>query len=326
MVLYTCEICLKQFNKKSNFIDHTENKKKPCKPNPPILHQEPPILHQNTPVIQENYLEDTNTNTNNTCLYCGSSFSRKDTLKRHINSRCKIKKQKDEESQKEKDFLLTQVMELKKLLENQNKEIQNQNKEIQELKKKKPVSKLVINANNTNNTLNTGTINTNSNNNITLMAHGKEDFSKIGLKSVIECLCSENFQDIVPSMVKHIYIDKSHPEFHNFKVLDLARNKSEYYDGKDWVVGKADDGILKIFENANTVLTEPFDKHNIDKTIKFIKNNEEFKKKYQWIDWSKNYCVNLFKDTDKEYTDDRNKILNELKLIFYNYKDQILAS
>ncbi len=65
---------------------------------------------------------------------------------------------------------------------------------------------------------------------------------------------------------------------------------------------------------------------NRSKTIKFIKNNEEFKKKYQWIDWSKNYCVNLFKDTDKEYTDDRNKILNELKLIFYNYKDQILAS
>ncbi len=30
MVLYTCNACLKEFNKKSNYLQHVENKKKPC--------------------------------------------------------------------------------------------------------------------------------------------------------------------------------------------------------------------------------------------------------------------------------------------------------
>ncbi len=311
MVTYICQICQKEFKKISHYKDHTEKKKKPCQSINIIFNQNLPNLTE----INQNLLES---DKKYNCEFCEKEFTTIYTLKRHKESRCKIKKQKDEETSKQNDYLVAQVLELKKLLENQNKQIENQTKQIEEIRKKKPVSKLVIN-NNTLNTLNTG-----NTNNINLMAHGKEDFSKIELKSILDCLCNENFQDIVPNMVKHIYIDPTYPEFHNFKVLDLARNKSEYYNGKDWVVGKADDGLIKIFENVNTVLTEPFDKNNIDKTIKFIRNNEELKKKYQWIDWSKNYCKNLFKDTEKEYLDDRNKILNELKLIFYNNRDEIL--
>ncbi len=344
MVLYTCEICNKTFKQKGHYRDHVEKKKKPCQQILTNPHKTLTKPSQNlTNFLQKPSFSDNSLNFNNDlniepdeksesseindetinsnyCLYCGHIFNRKDNLKRHIDKFCKIKKQKDDETKKQNEIIMAQMIELKKLLENQNKQIENQTKEIQEIKKKKPVSKVVIN--NTNNTLNTG--NTLNTNNINLMAHGKEDFSKIELKSILECLCNENFQDIVPNMVKQIYIDKTYPEFHNFKVLDLSRNKSEYYNGKDWVVGKADDGLLKIFENVNTALIEPFDKNNIDKTIKFIKNNEELKKKYQWIDWSKNYCKNLFKDSDKEYVEDRNKILNELKLIFYNNRDEIL--
>ncbi len=325
MVTYTCPKCLKEFKQKGHFIDHTEKKKKPCQQNLQKFAQICTNLqefaeNENSVIIGSNVGVGEGIHN---CQHCNKEFSSIYTLNRHLSSYCKIKKQKDEETNKQNDLLMIQMMELKKILEIQNKEIQ-------ELKNKKPVSKLVINNHNNNttttNTLNAGSINTGNTNNINLMPHGKEDFSKIELKSILECLCNENFQEIVPSMVKHIYIDKNYPEFHNFKVLDLARNKSEYYDGKDWVVGKADDGLIKIFENVNTALVEPFDKDNIDKTIKFIRNNEELKKKYQWINWSKNYCVNLFKDTEKEYIEDRNKILNELKLIFYNYKDQILAS
>ncbi len=320
MVKYTCPTCLKEFSKKYNFEMHTMNKKKPCQQYIPKNSE----IFQNIPKYSKSVekIEKSDEELNN-CIYCEKIFSTRFNLNKHIKNSCKIKKQKDEETTKQNQFLMTQVMELKKLLENQNKQIENQTKEIQEIKRKKPVSKLVINNNTSNNTVNTGSINTNTNN-INLMAHGKEDFSKIKLQDVLECLCNENFQDIVPNMVKQIYIDPTYPEFHNFKVLDLARNKSEYYDGKDWVVGKADDGLIKIFENVNTALIEPFDKENINKTIKYIRENEELKKKYKWIDWSKNYCKNLFKDSDKEYMEDRNRILNDLKLIFYNYKDEIL--
>ncbi len=127
-------------------------------------------------------------------------------------------------------------------------------------------------------------------------------------------------------MVKHIYFDKEYPEFHNYRVLDVSRNKSELYDGRNWIVGKADDGMIKIFENVNTTLTEPFDEENINKTIRFIEKHDELLEKAAWINWSKNYCLKLWKEDDEEYMNDRKQILDKLKLIFYNYRDQILAS
>jgi hypothetical protein len=317
MVNYTCPNCQKEFGKKYNFDMHTKNKKKPCNNINTTSSQNLTTSSQNlTFLAEKNELSSVNVefnkntdsiNNENTCLYCGLVCKRKDNLKRHINNFCKVKKEKDDEKKKHDD----EINELKKLIEEQSKKIEKLSKK----SKTKNINNIVVNNNNLDNSTKT----------VNLMAHGSEDFSKIELKSILNCLATEDFQGIIPNMAKQIFIDGTNPEFHNFKVLDISRNKSEFYDGKNWIVGKADDGLLKIFENVNNVLTEPFDKNKLEKTIKFIESNDELKKKTKWINWAKNYCNNLWSESDEEYMGERKLILEKLKLIFFNYKDQILA-
>jgi len=115
--MYTCSICEKQFNTKQHFYRH-KNRKTPCKKieiyfqcdwcdkryinnsslthhhkqkHSTNLHQNPtkipPIptnLHQSPPRNKVSVLS---------CKYCDREFTRPDSLKRHINQRCKKKKE-----------------------------------------------------------------------------------------------------------------------------------------------------------------------------------------------------------------------------------------
>ncbi len=313
MVKYTCPTCNKEFKQKQHYIEHTQLKKKPCKPNhqePPKSTNDTPILHQNPPesaVTFENELDKQTDkieeDKTNCCMYCNIVFTRKDTLKRHINLRCKVKKQLDEEKDKQNG----QIEELKKL-------IFEQAKKIEELEKKKTTNNITIN-----NTSNTTTNTDNSTKTINLMAHGSEDFSKIETKTILKHLCSENFESIVPNVAKEIFRNKNRPEFLNFEVTDLARNKSRYYDGDNWVVGNAEDGIEKVFENVNSTILEPFEKENIRKTVNMIIKDDKLKEKYKWIDWGRNFCGKLFTD-DKEYVEHKDKICENIKHMMYNTK------
>jgi hypothetical protein len=177
----------------------------------------------------------------------------------------------------------------------------------------------INNINNVNNTIN----NTINNQNI-ILAHGSEDISNIDLKIVMEHLATLDFKSIVPNMTKHIYLNDSKPENKNFCVMDLTRNKCTYNDGKKWLVGKTDDKIIKIFDKVNNILTEPFDKDKLNKTIQFIQSNKQFREKSDTIKYSKNYLLSLWDENDKENLENKSEIIDELKHIFFNNKDAIL--
>ena len=49
-------------------------------------------------------------------------------------------------------------------------------------------------------------LNNNSNNTINIIAHGKEDFSKIELDAIMTCLSTFKHKEIIPNITKHIYI------------------------------------------------------------------------------------------------------------------------
>ncbi len=60
-----------------------------------------------------------------------------------------------------------------------------------------------------------------------------------------------------------------------------------------WVTGKTSDKLMKIFDIVNSLLTDPFEKENLIKTLKFIQTHEELNQKNKWITMSKNYCLSL---------------------------------
>ena len=139
MVNYVCEQCNKNFDKKSNFITHTQNKKRPCSTiKIDNIQQIDIILPKNTEILTKdnfNIIDDSietktlNLTNKHTCMYCNTTFTQKVSLNRHLKDRCKSKKYLDElEILKEKLNLLTNTFnkELEKI-KNENKELKKEN-------------------------------------------------------------------------------------------------------------------------------------------------------------------------------------------------------
>lgn len=359
MVLYTCPRCKKEFTKKDNFIKHTEKKKKQCvefiENNNQKLEISPNKNGDKIKLV-ENFNEPIN---NLECRYCLKIFSRIDSLERHQNGRCKILNAQNEEKRTniidKFNSNLVNIEELnvdpntkliltllfnqnKKLIENMN-QILEENKEFKETIKKLDKSKSskdIINTNNstntntntnshntTNNTTNTNSNNTQINNTINIIAHGKEDLSDIELETIMTCLSTYKHKEIIPNITKHIYLNEDKPENQNFCITDMSRNKCKYHNGNKWMIGKSNDKIVKIFDSVHNVLTEPFEKENIEKTTAFIRANPK-KFNAQFIKVANHYLTSLYDEEDKESMEDKAKVLEELKLIFFNNKDEIL--
>jgi hypothetical protein len=124
MVKYNCPKCNKEFDRKSNYLDHI-NKKFPCVQ----------VIEVKTPIILNEPVKNLLENENNLCCnYCGLEFNRKDNLKRHIDKVCKVKKLQDEEEKKKENIfkiLLAKEEEEKKQLKENNKKLEENYKESQ---------------------------------------------------------------------------------------------------------------------------------------------------------------------------------------------------
>ena len=86
---HPCGLCGKIFDRKSNWLYHTQNKKHPCvnitlnnNNNIPICIE----INKN----KENEKEE-NEITVYSCEYCKKTFTRKYSLDRHLDGRCKLK-------------------------------------------------------------------------------------------------------------------------------------------------------------------------------------------------------------------------------------------
>jgi hypothetical protein len=105
MVLYKCNKCLKEFNKKSNYKTHI-NRKTPCNRKTSFE-----SCVSNVPKLEH----DSN---KHMCQFCNKSYSRKPNLNRHLKT-CKIKI--DKEFKKNTfDMLLNKINDLNIIVENQN--------------------------------------------------------------------------------------------------------------------------------------------------------------------------------------------------------------
>ena len=134
---YKCNICNREFNKKNHLDNHMNKKKKPCVS---ITKIEPPesannfnalikddIFTKNDILTKENILiKEPLVNTNNyICVHCDKIFTRLDSLKKHVNGRCKLQKNNNEfEKLKENmEIIINNNLNLEKEIVNLKKEI-----------------------------------------------------------------------------------------------------------------------------------------------------------------------------------------------------------
>ncbi len=308
MVVHTCPTCLKEFKKKSAYIDHVENKKKPCKQ---ITHENTQITHNTTQITHNN----TQIENNFKCEYCGKVLSRQDALTRHIKNYCQVKILDEEKKETifnnllekerlEKELILKNFELLQKNfnnLQNYNDNLQKQNnllvKEMRKLENRfeKKIEKqsekydnqmkkiINKNCNNTNNTNNT---NNYTQNNIIipsdkLVEFGKEDLTKIDLKDLLNNIKSPRITgtSIFIEMLKLIHFNPKLPEFQNVYLTDKNREKYMTWTGGKWGLNtECLNKILTQFENFKLVYEEDIEeagikgnyKNVVDKFIKYF--------------------------------------------------------
>ncbi len=337
MVNYTCVKCNKEFVKKSNYLTHM-NKKNPCEPiivttnYPPGLPPKPPIIYN---------FDNINSNI---CIYCNTIFTRKDVLKRHIDNRCKVKKLKDEEEEKDKEnifkLLLAKDEEMKKRdeenkknmnkLEENNKKLEENNKKMEEYVKKlsdmnielnNKVGKLLekMSINNINNNINNITNNTNITNiNISkdkLVNFGEEDIKEIELKLFDNCF-NKFGKHIFEASAKNIWFDK--PKNKNFYISDLSRDKAMCYkDGQFYLTP-----ITTVLTTINQQLYKYF-KHNIEQIKKsgnkvlMLKVEKEIMQAYKMFFNAFDNDVDRYQPT-AERLEEYSKVVNSHLTKFFN--------
>jgi uncharacterized coiled-coil DUF342 family protein len=121
---YTCSLCNKEFSQKSNYDAHN-NKKFKC--NIKVVNKDVNDNIHNATEIPPNTTKIPPNTTNKiisnitseiSCNYCNKIFTRKDALTRHINNRCKAKKNYNEQI----DQIFNELTKLK----DENEELKNE--------------------------------------------------------------------------------------------------------------------------------------------------------------------------------------------------------
>ena len=138
MVVYKCRQCDKEFDRKSNYVSH-QNRQKKCTSKNTILHQNNTIKkYNNEQEINTLTLEITPNNKKWFCKYCHKQFARNWTLLRHLEERCKVKKEQDNN----KEVILQEIIQELKELKEKNKVLEENNKNLE--KKINKINKEVL--------------------------------------------------------------------------------------------------------------------------------------------------------------------------------------
>jgi len=247
MSLFHCTKCTKIFTRKLHFDNHI-NRKNPCA-KPIELEPEPePETNQNketdlTPELTE-IINETNKK-NFLCKYCTKSYSRQDSLLRHIKQNsCKVKKEIT-------DVYKTEIESLKKKLEDIYR------------------PSIVQNSNTIINTVNNVT------NQFNIVSIGKEDMSKLTQEELLKIATSGVFYPIVAAEI--IHCNERLPDYQNILIANLRSNIGHFYSFGNWISKNQDDIIRQLMaidkmHVTNIINDVKVDDEKIKDKIEFTKD------------------------------------------------------
>ena len=253
MTLYECKSCNYETKYNSNYNKHLktnkhitndnklryENKKNTtipseplqnppeCEKPPPKPSENPPIFAKNPPkpsekepglAVNQHQLADLSNTPSKfyICEHCNTEFSRKDNLKRHLETRCKLSKNEQVVDYKEMFYLMKDELE----------------KEKDEFKKQ--ISILLEKVGNT-------TTNITNTQNIQLNSYGNEDLSHI-TDSLKTELLKVPF-GMIPKMIKEVHFNENKPENKNIALTNKKDNKIMVFSNNKWVYRNKNDTI-----------------------------------------------------------------------------------
>ena len=230
----------------------------------------------------------TKKNCNFECKYCDKTYSRIDSLNRHLKI-CKEKKKDDEAK--------NSMNELVNLLNKQNNELkeqlEKQNKQIDELIKKAGI--------------NNSTITQNIQNNIKILAYKDTDVSKLTDKDILKCLNHSNM--CVPHLIKMIHLDPEKPENHNIYISNIKNNYVMIYDKDRWILKDRDEAINSLIDDKEVIFEQ-----KLEEWVENGKNYPDIMDKFN------RYIAK------KENNKILNAIKEEIKLMLFNNRDKIQDS
>ena len=166
------------------------------------------------------------------CCFCNKIFTRRNNLNVHIKKSCKQKKINAVEQDKEKQFMMNEINNMK----NQLTQLLNEKAKIHPKKLQKINNTLINNSNNT-------TINNN-----TIIKFGKIPFSVLNTREILSIL-TKPFMSIETS-IKKLHFSDTLPQFHNIYITNLRDNNIYVFDGIKFACLQKNEVILDLITNC----------------------------------------------------------------------------
>lgn len=275
---YICNRCNKVFGQKSNYVYHV-NRKRPCKPE--IVTADTAQRNPNQPECSPDPTQNNPKATQHECPWCLQGFKHKHHLKRHVDTRCKMKASTIGKLQEENTLLKRQYDDLKEMMQ-------------RILRRVDACGSTEIVTNNITNTINQ-TFN--------IIPFGSETTNKLTPKEINDILRVP--PRAINKYVKYVHFNKRIPEHHNVCVSNLRGNSALVFEGDKWNAKDLDDVIESLIAKGIECCRVETEKPDVPHITKFFMN--------QTIDQ-----LEEDKETSSKI---QKKTRKDVKHVLYNNKD-----
>ncbi len=306
MVLRTCNICGKSFNRKSSYDSHMNRKFKCGSDISDASEEKLEIMILESPKIEKridkHYDKGSETSSDFDDFDDFTSFDFDDSD--DVSTNYDIVGNHNPKDQ-------VMIDELKFEFERFKRRERKSRQQIQKLKasSKKEVEKLQHEIN-TLKGVDVNIVNTNSNNtvnnNFVLVGYGSEDMTKIDKDKILACIARGAYQSTV-RLTDVIHFDPDHPENHNIYISNMKNKYAMEYKNNQWNLVTKTELIDKIYRNKKEYIEE-----NIDEFYKGLNN----KQRQSLDDW-----LNIDDEHEKV-----KKIKNDIMMLLFNKRNVIKRS